>query len=661
MERDGGSVRQPEGRRVKTRKRVDKTGRGKTRSSRGESKGKRLQQPYLTGDRVYLRTLEPGDVNEAYLSWLNDPEVTRFLQTGASPATLASLRRYVGQLAQSPDTILLAIAEKDTSRHVGNIKLGPIHRIHRRADLGIMIGDKARWGLGYAQEAVGLLLDHAFNRLNLHKVTLGVDAGHGQAVRLYRDLGFRIEGTQREQLFREGKYRDNIVMGLLRDDYRQPVKADAIKPAEFSARAHRVIPGGAHTYSKGDDILPVNAPQAFVRGKGARVWTLDGRELVDWGMGINSVLIGHAEDEIDDAAIAALRDGQNFSRPSPPEVELAEAVVALFDGMEMVKFAKNGSDANDAAIRLARAVTGRTLIAYDQDAPFLSIHDWFIGHTVMNAGVPEAVTALTVGFRYNDPASVEAMFAEHGTKLAAVIMEPCREVRPVPGFLEKVRALCDRHGVLLIFDEMVTGFRYSLHGAASFLRVTPDLMTVGKGMANGYALSALLGRREYMERGGLQHSHPRCFLLSTTHGAERSALAAGLAAVRFHRRHGVVERLAEAGRRLIAGVESAAKRHGIESYVSAASDFPCRPALKCGGPDNTPSAEYRTLFIQEMLRRGVFMPWICPSFRHEDAELDQTLEALDDACSVYAKALEQRNVAGFLDGRPAKPVFRKLN
>lgn len=432
-------------------------------------------------------------------------------------------------------------------------------------------------------------------------------------------------------------------------------------PIDFSARAHRVIPGGAHTYSKGDDLLPVNAPQAFVRGKGARVWTLDGRELVDWGMGINNVLIGHAEPEIDDAAIAALRDGQNFSRPSPLEVETAEAIVALFEGLDMVKFAKNGSDANDAAIRLARAVTGRTLIAYDRDAPFLSIHDWFIGNTVMNAGIPEAVAGLALGFRYNDLGSVEALFAEHGARLAAVILEPCRDIRPRPGFLEGVRALCDRNGTLLIFDEMVTGFRYSLHGAASFLGARPDLMTIGKGMANGYALSALLGRREYMERGGLHHSQPRCFLLSTTHGAERSALGAGLAAIRFHRRYGVVERLAQVGGRIIVGLEASARRHGIQDYLSAASDFACRPVLKCYGPDKTLSAEYRTLFIQEMLRCGVFMPWACPSFRHGESELGQTLEAFDGACAVYAKAVEQRSVEGFLEGRPVKPVFRKYN
>ena len=429
----------------------------------------------------------------------------------------------------------------------------------------------------------------------------------------------------------------------------------------FSTRAHRLIPGGAHTYSKGDDLLPVNAPEAFVRGKGARVWDLEGREFVDWGMGINNVLIGHAESAIDEAAISALRDGQNFSRPSPLEVEAAESLLSLFGSMEMAKFAKNGSDANDAAIRLARAVTGRELIAYDKSAPFLSIHDWFIGTTVMNAGVPEAVARLAVPFRFNDTASIEVLFAEHGPRLAAVILEPCRETRPAPGFLERLRVLCDQHGALLIFDENVTAFRYSVHGAQSLFGVRPDFTAIGKGIAHGYALTALLGRRQYMERGGLHHDQPRCFLLSTTNGAERSALAAGIASMAFSVANNVPDALASTGRRLMSGLEGIAARHDVAEYVFLESDFPSRPLLRCLDHTRTPSPEFRTLFLQELLRHRVFMPWCSPSFRHGQSELDQTMEAFDAACHVYARAIEQRSAAPFLEGRPVKPVFRAFN
>ena len=429
----------------------------------------------------------------------------------------------------------------------------------------------------------------------------------------------------------------------------------------FSRRAHAVIPGGAHTYSRGDDQLPLEAPRGFVEGKGARVTDVDGRTWVDWGMGINNVLVGHAENSIDDAAVAALRRGQAFTRPTPVEVDLAERLVAHFPGMDMIKFAKNGSDPNAAAIRLARAITGRTRVGYDETAPFLGIHDWFIGRTVVNAGVPEAVRALSVPFRLNDVASVDALFASGTEAPACVILEIARERRPAPGFLEHLRAQCDAHGTLLIFDEVVTGFRYALHGLYSTLGVTPDLLSIGKGMANGYAIAALLGRREYMERGGLRHRHERVFFLSTTNGPEQSALAAAAATLSFYETHDVIGRLSEVGASVRQGLAEIAKRHGIGHRVGTLGDYDNRPFLSLLGPDGQPSFEFRTLFLQELCRHGVFMPYICPSFRHGSSELDQTLEAFDHACAVQARALEAGTTEGLLNGPAAKPVFRKWN
>lgn len=430
---------------------------------------------------------------------------------------------------------------------------------------------------------------------------------------------------------------------------------------EFSDRAHRIIPGGAHTYSRGDDQFPAGAPRAFVRGKGARVVALDGSEWVDWGMGIKNVLIGHAEDAVDDAAIAAIRDGQSFSRPTPLELIAAERVVALFPGMDMVKFCKNGSDANTAAVRLARAVTGRDLIGYDASAPFLSIHDWFIGTTAMRAGVPEAIRGLSVPFRYNDQASIEEMFERHRGRLAAVILEVCRDERPHPRFLERIRELCDQHGTLLVFDEVLTGFCYAKNGAYSLFGVIPDLLSIGKALANGYALSALLGKREHMERGGLHHRSERVFLLSTTNGPERSALAAAIATMELYDQNDVIGRLYKTGRRLIDGLEEAASRHGIAGFITAASEFACRPALRCFDGDRQESWELRTLFLQEMASRRVFIPWVCVSFRHGRSELAETVEAMDAACAVYARALEAGSTEAFLRGPAARPVFRTFN
>jgi glutamate-1-semialdehyde 2,1-aminomutase len=391
------------------------------------------------------------------------------------------------------------------------------------------------------------------------------------------------------------------------------------------------------------------------------VWDLDGREFVDWGMGINNVLIGHAEKAIDDAACDALRGGQNFSRPTLREVEAAERLSALIDGAEMVKFAKNGSDANTAALRLARAFTGRKLILFDGAAPFLAIHDWFIGHTSVDAGVPDEARQLSQPFVFNDLASVERLFAEHAHDVAAVILEPCRERRPAPGFLEGIRALCDRYGAVLIFDEIVTGFRYYLHGAARLFGVTPDLIAMGKGMANGYSIAALAGRAAIMRRGGLDHDGERVFLLSTTNGAEQSGLAAALAVMDFYQGHDVIGRLAEVGGAVAQGIRDAAKAAGIERHLKVEGDFDCRPALVYLDHDGQPSPAHRTLFMQELIAKGVFMPWICPSFRHGDSELQQTAEACAHAARVYAQAIERKSVDGLLVGPAVKPVMRRYN
>jgi glutamate-1-semialdehyde 2,1-aminomutase len=240
-------------------------------------------------------------------------------------------------------------------------------------------------------------------------------------------------------------------------------------------------------------------------------------------------------------------------------------------------------------------------------------------------------------------------------------MEVCREVKPAPGFLETIRRLCDENGTLLIFDEVVTAFRYALNGAHALFGVRPDFISIGKGMANGYALSAILGKREYMERGGIRHDKERVFFLSTTNGPEQSALAAALATIHFYRTHEIIDRIHENGQAVIDGLAEAARRNGIADYVSASSDFACRPSLKFLGADRQMSSAYRTLFLQEMMVRGIFIPWVCPSFRHGPSEIDRTCEAFDAACAIYARALEAGSVAGLLVGPAARPVFRRFN
>jgi glutamate-1-semialdehyde 2,1-aminomutase len=425
-------------------------------------------------------------------------------------------------------------------------------------------------------------------------------------------------------------------------------------------RAHHIIPGGSHTYAKGDDQYPVLAPGFIARGSGSHVWDVDGAEYIEYGMGNRAVGLGHGYGPVVEAAAAELTHGCNFTRPSHLEVACAEEFLATITTAEMVKFCKNGSDATSAAMKLARAYTGRDKIAFCGDHPFFSVDDWFIGTTPMGAGVPEAITGLSVTFRYNDIASVEAMFAAHPGQIAGLILEAARTDEPKAGFLQDVQRLCHENGALFILDEMITGFRWHTGGAQALYGVTPDLSTFGKALGNGFSVSALAGKREYMRLGGLDHcDKPRVFLLSTTHGAETHALAATIATLRIYRTEPVIEHLYRIGDRLRAGFDEVIALHGLQNHVSTMGRGCC---LLYGTRDaqGKPSQAFRSLFLQETIRRGVIMPSLTVSYAHTDEDVDRTVEAIDGALSIYARALSD-GVEHFLVGRPSQVVQRRYN
>lgn len=385
------------------------------------------------------------------------------------------------------------------------------------------------------------------------------------------------------------------------------------------SRRHQLIPGGCHTYSKGDANFPPGAP-VLAGGKGGTVWQADGRPYVDWGMGINNVLIGHGEQVIDEAAWSAAHRGQAFCRPSVLEEEAAEAVLGLVgNGRDlMIKFAKSGSEANNAAIRLARAVTGRQHIAFDSTAPFFSTGDWFCHAQAKWQGTLDAEHAFAHGFRFNDVDSLVQVFAYR--PLACIILEVCRFERPTPEFLTTLQELCRTHGTLLIVDEVVTGYRYGLPAAPLF-DVEPDLFTLGKGMANGYSVAALVGKREYMRRGAED-----VFLLSTTNGAESSGLAAAIATAMFYRGNDVTKHLALCGGALAKVVADAAREFHF-SQLSIEGAFSARQRL-------TMPAAWRPTFHRTLLEHGVLWPyaWTCPCFRRTAEEFEITRRALIEAC-----------------------------
>jgi len=434
---------------------------------------------------------------------------------------------------------------------------------------------------------------------------------------------------------------------------------DLSKSKDLQRQSHRLIPGGCHTYAKGDDQYPQLAPGFIVRGSGCHVWDLDGNEYIEYGMGCRAIGLGHAFEPVVQAVKEELARGCNFTRPSPIEVQCAESLLGMIEGAEMAKFSKDGSLATTAAIKLARAATGRDMVAVCADHPFFATNDWFIGTTAMDAGIPAAIKDLTAKFRYNDIESVIALFDEHPNRIAGLIMEPAKYTEPEDNFLHEAQKLCNDNGALFILDEMITGFRWHTSGAQKVYDIVPDLSAFGKALANGFSVSALVGKKEFMELGGLFHDKERVFLMSTTHGAETHSLAAAIATMRTYREYPVIETLYRQGTRLASGVNAVIAAHGLQDYVQIFGR-PCSLVFATLDREGRPSQAYRSLLLQELIRLGILGPSLVISYSHSDDDIDRTIEAFDNALSIYSNALES-DAESYLVGRPSQIVYRKYN
>jgi len=435
----------------------------------------------------------------------------------------------------------------------------------------------------------------------------------------------------------------------------------------YRERLHNVIPGGAHTYSRGDDQFPSNAPEILEEGKGAYVFSPSGEKYLDYGMGLRSVNIGYGDTEIADACYKEILKGNNLTRASVTELLAAELMCDLIPSIEMVKFAKHGSTVTTAAVKLARAYTEKKYIAIPFEQPFFSFDDWFIGSTVIDKGALKEASDFTLKFNYNNIDSLKALFDQYPGQIAGVMLEPATTVDPLGfdslegiNFLHQVKEIAHKNGAIFILDEMITGFRWDLQGAQTYYRVEPDLCTFGKAMANGFAVAALGGKREIMELGSiLAEGKERIFLTSTTHGAEMSALGAFIKTVEILKRNNVIDHFWQFGRKLVVGMNEIASEFGIEKNFSV-EGISCSPTYSVRGKDGNPSMELRTLFAQEMVKKGILMPYIAISYSHKETELDKTLSAVRDSLSVILDALNG-NIEEYLQSKVIKPVFRKYN
>jgi glutamate-1-semialdehyde 2,1-aminomutase len=433
------------------------------------------------------------------------------------------------------------------------------------------------------------------------------------------------------------------------------MKSFAASSAHVAA-VHELIPGGAHTYAKGADQYPAGMAPVLERGAGCRVWDVDGNEYVEFGSGLRSTTLGHGFEPVLNAVRNNLDCGVNFARPHRIEREAAERFIDLIPSAEMVKFGLNGSDATTAAIRLARAYTSRDMVAICRQHPFFSTDDWFIITTPMSAGIPKSVEPLTVQFSYNDLADLARVFEEYPGQIAAVILEAETVEPPADGYFAGLRRLCDTHGAVLILDEMITGFRWHERGAQFVYDIEPDLCAFGKGLANGFPVSALAGRRELMRLGGFVEDTDRVFVLSQTGGAQPWALAAMLAVIDTYQREQIAARLHQIGAELRSAVTEVVDAAGLSSYFQLRGRD-CNLVYVAKDERGEPSQAFRTLVLQEFLEHGILAPSFVVSAAHDSAAINQTVDAIAQLMPIYQRALDE-GIDSVLRGRHVRPALR---
>ncbi|MCB1750475.1 MAG: aminotransferase class III-fold pyridoxal phosphate-dependent enzyme [Gammaproteobacteria bacterium] len=416
----------------------------------------------------------------------------------------------------------------------------------------------------------------------------------------------------------------------------------------FLKRALEVIPLASQTFSKSTTHIPKGAAPLFVeRGKGSKIWDIDGNEYIDFVNSLAAVTLGYCDPDVDQAVLRQLQQGVTFSLPHPLETELAEKLVELIPCAEKIRFAKNGTDATSAAIRVARAFTGRDRVAV---CGYHGWQDWYIGTTARNLGVPDAVSSLSHTFTYNDTESLLALLEAHPDEFAAVILEPMNSTEPRDGFLHEVKRITHNHGALLIFDETVTGFRFSLGGAQALFGVTPDLATFGKGMANGFPLAAVVGRSEFMRM-------MEDIFFSGTFGGETLSLAAAKTVIHKMESEGVLETIYQRGENLVSRLRSVIQQHDATSLFSV-SGHPSWSFLKIHPCEYTPF-EVKTYLFQLRFERGIFaLGSHNISYAHSQDDIDRLIEVYDEVIPMIMDSIRTGTLIERLTCEPLQPIFQ---
>ncbi|MEM7618354.1 MAG: aminotransferase class III-fold pyridoxal phosphate-dependent enzyme [Pseudomonadota bacterium] len=414
-------------------------------------------------------------------------------------------------------------------------------------------------------------------------------------------------------------------------------------------RAERSIPLGAQTFSKSYTQYPRGVSPYFItHGKGSHVWDADRHEYIDFVNSLAAITLGYCDPDVDAAVKKQMQNGTIFSLSHPIEMTVAEKMQTLIPGAERVRFGKNGSDATAGAIRLARAFTGKDHILA---CGYHGWQDWYIGSTTKNKGVPKSTQNLTHSFPFNDLHALEKLLNDKKGSVAAVIMEPMNITEPEEGYLQAVKELAHKHGAILIFDETVTGFRYDIGGAGKHFGVTADLSTFGKGMANGYPISAIVGRADIMK---LMEE----IFFSFTFGGETLSLAAALATMEKLEREPVIETLATQGDKIMTQTQALIDQYDLGETISLAGKS-CWSFLMIKDFEEYDSMTIKTLFMQEMFENGILsLGSHNLSYAHSDEDIAKLMTAYNDFMKKLKMIFEQKSMDQHLKCEPNKPLFK---
>ena len=420
------------------------------------------------------------------------------------------------------------------------------------------------------------------------------------------------------------------------------------KSNELYNKALDLIPSLTQTLAKGP-TQHINgiAPKYLQRGKGSHVWDVDGNEYLDYNMGIGPLSLGYAYDKVDNAIREQLNDGITFSLMHPLEVEVAELIHEIIPNAESIRYSKTGADVTSAAVRVARAFTKREKVLC---CGYHGWHDWYVSVTARNIGIPQAVQDLTSTFNYNDIQSVKDSLDED---TACVILEPFVFEAPKDNFLKNLKEICEENRTLLIFDEMWTGFRISLGGAQEYFNVKADLACFSKAVANGMPIAILTGRKDVMEL------LDKDVFFYTTFGGEALSLAAVIATINEIKEKNVPAYLQKQGNKLKVGYNKVAAE--LDMNYTKCSGYDCRTIITFNESAGNP-LELKSLVQQELIKRGVLWSGFHNmSFSHSDEDIEYTLKAYKEVLPILKKAVNEKNVSGYLKGKPVEPVFRKTS